>query len=372
MDKKIKVLQVVGAMYPGGLENFIMNLYEHIDRDKVDFDFAVHDRKDGDHCPRIEELEGKVYVLPRLTSHPFQNLRKLKSLVKENHYDIVIRHTANALVVPQLLAAKKAGALTMCHSHNETDPKRVLHYLGRLFMNRACDVKIACSPKAGYWMYGKKASFRVVNNAIDIKQFAYSSENEYAIRKEFHVEDAHLYGHIANFIESKNHIYLLEIFKKIIENDSKAMCFCVGEGDIRPAIEAKIKELGIGEKVILTGIRKDIPKFLSAFDCLVFPSVFEGLPVTLIEAQAAGLPMIISDTITKEVEVTEGLIFRESIDVEPQIWAKRCIELASVETSKDIQRITQTELITEHGYEINTLARWYENFFEEKVMGDIG
>lgn len=368
MAKKIKVLQVVGAMYPGGLENFIMNLYEHIDRNKVDFDFVVHDRREGDHCQRIEEMGGRVYLLPRLTSHPFANLKQLKKLVKENHYDIVIRHTANALVVPQLMVAKKAGAVTMAHSHNETDPKKALHFLGRLFINRACDVKIACSPRAGYWMYGRKANFEVVNNAIDIERFAYASDKEIHIREEFDASEKHLYGHIANFIESKNHLYLMEIFKEIIDLDPKALCFCVGEGDLRPAIEAKIEVLGIKDNVILTGIRNDVSDFLSAFDCLVFPSVFEGLPVSLIEAQAAGLPMIISDTIAKEVEVTEGLIDRESIEKSPKVWAKKAVEIVeSVKTngiSKNIQRSPQTETIAKHGYDIDTLAHWYENFFE--------
>lgn len=367
--KKIRVLQVVGAMYPGGLENFIMNLYEHIDRNKVDFDFVVHDKREGDHCERIEKMGGKVYLLPRLTAHPIQNLKQLKKLVKENHYDIVIRHTANALVTPQLLAAKKAGAVTICHSHNETDPKKLLHYLGRLFMNRACDYKIACSDNAGYWMYGKRGQFKVVNNAIDLTKFVYSKTSEDRIRNEFQAEKKHIYGHIANFIESKNHLYLLEIYKKITEFDAEALCFCVGEGALRPEIEKKRSELGLDDKVVLTGIRNDVQEFMSAFDCIVFPSVFEGLPVTLIEAQAASVPMIISDTITSKVEVTENLIKWESINRDSKIWAEEAVNLvdSAINKGKERGRVQQTELITSHGYDINALARWYEQFFENMV-----
>lgn len=358
MAKPIRVLHIVGAIYPGGMENFIMNLYDNIDRSQLQFDIAVHVRKENDYAEKIEKMGGKVYELPRLTRNPVKSLHTLYKLVKSNHYPVVIRHTSNALVVPQLLVSKMAGAKTICHSHNETDPQQALHKMGRMFMDMAVTKRLACSENAGKWMFGNK-SFQVIHNAIDIDKFAYSKEKAEKIRQEFNLGNARIYGNIANFIQSKNHLFLLKIFKEISKIDDEAKFFCIGEGDARVLIEAEIKRLKLQDKVILTGIRNDVEHFMSCFDVLIFPSFFEGLPLTLIEAQAAGLPTLMSDTITSNVIVSENLIHKENINTEPFEWAKEAIELAD---NAEQDRICQRESIAKAGYDIRQLAQWYQNY----------
>lgn len=359
----IRVLHVVGAMYPGGLENFIMNLYEDIDRTKFQFDFVVHARKEGDYGELIEAMGGRIFLLPRLTTHPFKNLRMLFRLVKDNRYRIVIRHTANALVSPQLLVAKLAGAKTICHSHNETDPSRVLHCLGRLLLPVATDDYIACSPKAGAWMYGKRP-FTVIKNAIHLDKFAYSKAKADKVDEEFSIKGKHVYGHIANFIASKNHMFLIDVFKEILLLDNDAVFFCLGEGELRQSIEEKIRENNLENQVILTGIRKDVENFMSRMDVLVFPSFFEGLPLTLIEAQASSLPMIISDTITKDVVVTEGLVNWGNINASPKEWAQVAVRLMH----QDFDRTKcQEKSISQAGYNMKELVSYYENYYESLV-----
>lgn len=362
MNEPIRILHIVGAMYPGGMENFIMNLYRNIDRTRFQFDFIVHQQKDNDYTEEIEQLGGRVYLLPRLTRKPFSNLHRIRRLVRENHYPMVIRHTANALVAPQLLAAKSAGAVTVCHSHNETDPQLRLHRMGQKLMRRAADIRLACSEKAGHWMYGDQ-SFEVIHNAIDIPRFAYRESKAAKIREEFYLEGKHAYGNIANFIASKNHSYLLRIYREIIKLDPDAVCFCLGEGDLRPQIEEEIKELHLEERVILTGIRGDVPDFMSALDVLVFPSRFEGLPLTLIEAQAAGLPSLISDTITGDVIVTEGIVQQLSIELDPKEWAERAVLLAR----KQSDRTCPYESIAAAGYDIRQLVQWYQEFIQKNI-----
>lgn len=362
VSEPTRILHIVGAMVPGGMENFIMNLYRHIDRSRFQFDFIVHQRKENDLCSEIEEMGGKVYLLPRLTKKPAENLSIIYRLVRENHYPVVIRHTANALVAPQLLAAKWAGAVTVCHSHNETDPQLRLHQSGRVLMRRAADVRLACSEKAGQWMFGSQ-DFEVVHNAIDLTQFAYAPEKAARIRSEYHLEGRHAYGDIANFIASKNHTYLLKIYRAIADLDPKAVCFCLGEGDLRPQIEEEIRDLHLEDNVILTGIRKDVPDFMSALDVLVFPSRFEGLPLTLIEAQAAGLPSLISNTITKDVIVSEGIVQQLSIEDAPSVWAAEAVRLANAGTDRTCQR----ERIAKAGYDIDELTAWYEAFLAKQV-----
>jgi len=361
--KPVRVLHIVGAMYPGGMENFIMNLYEHIDRSKVQFDFAVHARKPGDYKDRIEAMGGRIFELPRLTRHPVQNLRALNRLVRDNGYAVVVRHTANALVTPQLLAARLGGALTVCHSHNETDPARMLHYAGRMLMRISADRRMACSQKAGEWMYGK-LPFEVVRNAIDIDRFAYSEEGERRIRSQTGTAGAHIYGHIANFIASKNHMFLIDVFEQIAEKDPDAVLLCLGEGELRPAIEAKIASCRCRDRIILAGMRTDVADCMSAMDVLLFPSVFEGLPLTLIEAQAASLPCLVSDTVTENVVVTEGLVSFESIREPAGVWAGRAAELmeAGRKAEKKSIRRPQKESIAAAGYDISKVAAEYERF----------
>lgn len=358
----IRILQIVGTMHPGGIENFIMNLYEKIDREKFQFDFVVHLRKENDHTEQIKKLGGNVYEIPRLTKDPIGSLSMLYKIVKKNKYQIVIRHTANALVAPQLLAAKMAGAKTICHSHNETDPQALLHKIGKVLMKLVTDKRLACSQKAGEWMFDKK-EFRVIHNAINVNKFVYSEEKAGKVRDEFSLQDKHVYGHIANFRESKNHMFLLEVYKEIAKLDDKAVFFCLGEGELRQEIEKKIKELSLEDRVILTGIRHDVENFMSCMDVLIFPSFFEGLPLTLIEAQIAALPAIISDTITKEVIITDGLVTMESIKDKPEIWAKKALEL--LKDGKVQSRQCQREAIRKAGYDMDELVKWYEDYFTE-------
>lgn len=354
-----RILHIVGAMYPGGIENFIMNLYEKIDRERFQFDFIVHMKKEKDYTERICLLGGKVYEIPRLTQNPVKSLWKLYKIIRENHYELVIRHTANALVMPQLLMAKLAGAKTICHSHSEQDPQVFLHKIGKLFLPVVTDEFFACSRKAGQWMYGGRA-FQIIHNAIDIEKFSFKKEFREEVRKEFGLKENHIYGHIGNLVECKNHLFLLEVFAEIVKMDSTAILFIVGEGEYREKIEDKIKELSLEKKVILTGIRHDVPQFMSCMDVLIFPSVFEGLPLTLIEAQIAALPAIISDTITEDVIVTKGLVSRRSITEEPKKWALQGVDLVK----KQDDRTCQRNEIANAGYDMNKLVKWYEGYFE--------
>ena len=235
MDKPVKILQIVGSMHPGGIENFVMNLYEHIDREQFPFDFVVHKQQAGDYTERIEELGGKSYLLSRLTRNPIRNLRGIYRLVKENHYDIVIRHTPNALIAPQLLAARLAGAHTICHAHSETDRQKVLHILGKGLLKIAAERRIACSVNAGRWMFGKQ-HYEIVHNAVDISLFQYSREKEESIRKEFQLGERHIYGHVGNFVWSKNKVLKWnqvkhgEEYRYTVGRSTDAMMGLVAEG----------------------------------------------------------------------------------------------------------------------------------------------
>lgn len=359
----IRVLHIVGSMHPGGMENFIMNLYRHIDRERIQFDFVVHLKQENAYTDEIRRLGGRIYELPRLTSKPFANLRQLYRLVKENRYRIVIRHTPNALIAPQIFAAKWAGARVICHSHNTTDPQKTLHRIGRFLLQSARIERFACSEEAGKWMFGRHGRVRIVHNAIDIDQFCYSEEKRNRIRDEFAIGSGRVYGHVANFIASKNHRFLIQIYKQISMADPDARFFCIGDGELKEQIEAEAEKLGIADRVFFTGIRYDVRDFMSCMDVLIFPSVFEGLPLTLIEAQAAGLPCLVSDAVTKDAEVTDGLVCFYPLEQPAQSWAKKAQELSDAASGK--KRSCQREKIAAAGYDIEQLSAWYTSYFTE-------
>lgn len=369
----IRVLHIAGTMAPGGIETFLVNLHGHIDPSRMTFDYAVHAQADGAYAKRVKELGAQVYLLPRLSSAPLANFKEVGRLVRENRYDVVVRHTPNAMITPQLIAAKKNGARTICHAHNESDPMKAAHFAGRLLMDRAADMRIACSEGAGRWMFGNRP-FVVMKNAIDVANFAYRTEREERIREAFGLKHAHVYGHIANFRPEKNHAYLLEVFRFIKDADPDAVLLCLGDGPLRPEIEAQIREKGLDKRVILAGTRNDVADIMCAMDVLLFPSVFEGLPVTLIEAQAACLPVLLSENITKDVEVTDGLLSFYSIDVPPADWANKAAAMMRETLShpKQEYRIPQTEKIAAHGYDMATMCETYQDLIEKLALDKTG
>lgn len=360
----VRVLHVVGSMHPGGIENFIMNLYRNIDRSKVQFDFITHTESDPAYVKEIESLGGKLYRLPRLTGKPIANLRGIKRIVKEGGYAVVVRHTPNALIAPQVFMARRGGAVSACHSHSTSDPKKFVHRIGKAMMKCMKVERFACSEDAGKWMYGKRP-FKVIRNAIDIERFAYRMEAESRIRTELGVEpNQALYGHVANFIECKNHTFLMEVYSEIAKLDDGARFVCLGDGDLKAQTMEKAKALGIADKVFFVGVRSDANDFMSAMNVLIFPSIFEGLPLTLIEAQAAGLPCLISDTITDTVEVTKGLVHPKSLSDGAKEWAKEAVSLCA--QGKEMGRECQRQSIADAGYDVKALASWYEDYFEEQ------
>lgn len=370
----VRVLHIVGSMHPGGMENFIMNLYRNIDRNRVQFDFVVHADGDAAYEREIREMGGTLYRLPRLTGHPAANLKGLYRIVKDKRYRVVIRHTPNALIAPQIYAAARAGAYVVCHSHNTTDPKRMLHQIGKMMLRRAKIGRFACSKEAGRWMFGKR-DCTVIHNAIDMDRFCFDPEKRARIRTELALENGRLYGHVGNFIRSKNHVFLLSVYREIARMDERAAFVCIGDGELKEQMEREAERLGIRSRIVFTGVRHDVDAFLSAMDVLVFPSLFEGLPLTLIEAQAAGLPCLVSEAVDQGVEVTKGLVSWKSIDEPPQAWAGKAVSLAGSGNdagggSGPVQgRICQRDAIAGAGYDIRALAKWYEEYLIGKAGG---
>lgn len=366
MAEPIRVLHVVTHMNRGGLETMIMNYYRHIDRTKIQFDFLTHRDGKKDYDDEILKLGGKIYHLPPL--NPFDKkgyLKKLDDFFREHpEYKIVHSHLDCMSAYP-LRAAKKYGVpVRVAHSHN-TSQERNLKYLVKLYSRSlipkyATDL-FACGEEAGKWMF-KNRPFIVMRNAIDAEKFVYNSEVAHQKREELGIGDKFVLGHVGRFNLQKNHEFLIDVFNEVCKQNENAVLLLVGTGELEEKIREKVRDLGLNEKVMFLGVREDIQELMQAMDVFVFPSLFEGLPVTLVEAQAAGLPCVVSGTITKEIDIVENMRF---LDINGTIseWVKE------IEKKREREKETY-RMIEEAGFDIKKNAEWLTEQYQRKLGGN--
>ena len=348
-----RILHIVGGMYPGGLENFIMNIFRNLDKEEVCFDVIVHSIREGDYTAEIERLGGRVYLAPRKMRHPIKNYFAIRRIVKNGKYNVVVRHSDNAFPVVDLMAARSGGAKRRIYQSHSSNTQLVgLHRFFRHFMGIVPTDRFACSENAGRWMYGKR-DFKVVKNAIDIGAYTYNADVREACRQEWGFTDKVVYSHVGIYMPAKNHKFLIEFFALLARKQENAVLLLIGEGDLRSEMEAQIKELGMEERIILTGIRSDVPRLLQMTDVFLFPSIYEGLPLSVIEAEAAGLKCLISEAITDEVVVTD-LVTKKELSDGALSWAEAAIEL-----SQPYSRRSTYEEVAGAGYDVKKLAKWY-------------
>ncbi len=321
---------VMGKMLGGGVESVIMNYYRSIDRSQVQFDFLVD--SDSTLVPRdeIETLGGRVFEIP-----PYQHIAEyqmgLGRLFEQEGWPIVHSHI-NALSVFPLRAAKRAGIpVRIAHSHSTSGrgelAKNALKAVLKTQANRYPTHRLACSRLAGDWLFGKGADYTIMRNAVDLSVFSPNSEDRARERELLGVADGQLLvGHIGRFMEQKNHIFLLEIFKELLELRPGSVLALVGDGPLLNCIHEKACELGLDGSVLFLGTRVDVPSLYRAFDVFCLPSLYEGLPMVGIECQAAQTPILASDTVTAEAAATSLMEF-ESLDSDPGVWARKLLRM---------------------------------------------
>lgn len=358
-------------MNRGGAETLIMNLYRNIDRSKVQFDFLTC--KEGMFDAEIQDMGGQVHRIPYISDiGHFQYIKALKNFfLTHPGYGAVHAHM-DKMSGFVLCAAKEAGIpVRISHSHNTSSEggvaaKSYKWYAGHYILSSASHF-FACSGKAAEWLYGNRANeATLLKNGIDCKRFKYSPEIRSKVRNELNFDrGSFVIGHIGRFCQQKNHSFLIDVFSEIIKLNPNAFLILVGEGPLRPDVEKKVKHLQLQDKVQFLGVRSDVDRLLQSFDVMVFPSLHEGLPVTLIEAQGAGLPCLISDAITDEVDMGAGLIKYQNVKRSPQTWANQALLLDK--GTKD-----STSYVQNKGYDIRKSAGWLENFYLQALGASEG
>lgn len=351
-----RILQVVTYMGRGGIETMLMNHYRRIDRTKVQFDFLVHRDFRADFDDEIEALGGRIFRIPPMNP-AFASYRKaLSDFFRKHSYRVVHCHL-NYMSGVVLAAAKKAGVpVRIAHAHTASmNPgwKQYVRQLCKYLIPSTATYLLACSTNAGKSVFGNHP-FSLMPNAIDAEKFRFSKAVRQEMRAELSLDDCFTVMHVGRLTYPKNHEFLLDAFAHLLEKEPKAKLVLVGNGELREAVEQKAGQLPAGS-VLLLGTRNDIPELLQAADVFAFPSHFEGLPVTMIEAQAAGLPCVMSDTITDECIVTD-LVTPLPID-DPKAWAEEILKKRSTVRTDRLAEIQAA------GYDITTAAEKLTRFY---------
>lgn len=366
----IRVLHVLKGMNRGGIENFLMNLYRRVDRSLLQFDFLVHTHEKCTFDEEVESLGGRIFRIPSRRESILENRKRLKSFFDENsEYRIVHQHVSSLTYLEPLKAAMKNGVRTRilnCHSTNEGGLfiHKYLHNLNRLTLSKYANYIFVSSGSVASWLFGEKkvlnSTYRIMKYGIDTSRFAFRRDIRNSIRSSLGIEENMVIGHLGRFAYPKNHLFLIDIFRVLHERRKDAVLLLVGDGELREEIRRRIVDLGLEGSVIFTGIVEDQAPYLLAMDVFVFPSHYEGFPLSLLEAQASGLPCVISDSVTSQARVTENVSFL-SLKAPPEFWSDK---IESIALSKQ-HRSDSAVVVEKEGYDIDNIAAELQHFYLE-------
>ena len=364
----LRVLHSVSNMARAGIETMLMNYYREIDRSRIQFDFLANKPAPGEYDEEIRRMGGRVFVSPGLNPLRFPEYRRFVADLLHGSPDIGIVHAHNeAMGYYALQSAKDAGIrVRIAHAHNTRiirDYKYPLKLICKQLLPGAATDYWSCGRDAGIYYYGKKrwyASGFLLRNAIDVSKFAFRPEARERIRQRYGLEDCFVIGHVGRFNVQKNHSRLLDIFAETAGTLASARLVMIGTGELEQSMKEKARAMGIQDRVLFAGQMADVSEWYQAMDCFVLPSLFEGLPVVGIEAQAAGLPCLFSDPVTDEVLLSPQAR-RISLRADNAEWARAILAAKR----PDADRSQGTDLVRRSGYDIHEEARKLQEIYLE-------
>lgn len=360
----LRVLQVVTHMNRGGLETMLMNYYRHVDRTQVQFDFLTHRPYDGDYGEEIHRLDGKIFHLPTLNPFSRSYLQALNSFFASHPEYSVVHVHQDCMSSVVLRAAEQNGVkVRISHSHTANQEKNLKYPIKLYFKRRipryATDL-LACGKDAGDWMFGG-APYSVLTNSIDAGAFSFDKQIRDAVRSELGLSpDELVLGHVSNFTPAKNIGFLLEIAASVMKKQSASLLLIGGSDLVEPFVH-KASLLGIRDQVLFTGVRSDVNRLLQAVDVFAMPSLYEGVPLALIEAQAAGLPCLISEHVPLDCKKTE-LVRQIRLSDGPDLWSDAALEAAKMPREDTYEAIKQA------GFDVVSNAKWLQDFYLEAAQ----
>lgn len=364
MEYPIRILNMFTIMNRGGAETMVMNYYRNIDRSKVQFDFLVHRDEQGAYDEEIESLGGKIYHMIPIYPQNFRKYRKMAGEFFDAHpeYRIIHSHMSELGYFAFQEAEKRGVPVRICHAHNAPhgwDIKMIMRNYFKKAMMPYLTHLFVCGRESGLWLFGKENESRFIylNNAVDAGLFRLQPSVGEQVRQELGLKDNFIVGHVGRFDEQKNHEFLLDIFMKLEASHPQAVLLLIGDGKLRQRIEEKAEALKVKGKIHFLGTRTDINRLMQCMDVFLFPSLFEGLPLTMVEAQAAGNLCVISEEIPAECIITDN-VRRISLRKTAEEWAQEVWEEASSYQKQDTY-----ELIGERRFDVKKNAQELEEFY---------
>lgn len=374
--EKIKILYFVdGLGNGGGIQEMIIKWLENIDRNKIQIDILSYNRgiDNDNYIDRLKKYGCNVYIIQTYVSREyfFKSFVELNGFFnKYNDYDILHAHSSSKALFVMLYAKLYGIKIRILHSHSSrfimsgTFPLLVANLFKPLVKSLTTDY-FACSVESGEFLFGNNAvrnkEVTVIHNAVDVNKFYYDDKKRENMKKKLGLTDEVVIGNVGRFHSVKNHEFLLKIFEELLQIEENSILLLVGRGELEEIIRKNVSESNLDKKVIFLGLRKDVSDIMQVMDALVMPSLFEGLPVTAVEAQAVGVPCIFSDTITKESKILDNSCFI-NLSQDPKVWAEKIMEVIKDNKHRD----TLGEII-EKGYEIKNETKRLENYYMSKV-----
>lgn len=324
----------MGGLNRGGLETFAMNIYRAMDKDEIQFDFLLTQIPGGDYAEEARSMGANIYTLPARNKGYKAYQQALDAFFKEHHdYIAIHEHISSLTSIDPAYYAKKYGIpVRIFHAHSSSIQRSlkfhwvhtILHYVNKPKVHSWATHYLGCSDKALDWIYkytGVRSKAIMINNGIDTSKYVFNERARAEVRAELGLDaDAFVMGHVGRFIPLKNQSFLVDILVEMKKTCANAKLMLVGDGDLREQVAIKAEEKGVGNDVLFTGVRSDVNRLMQAMDVFVMPSWFEGLPVSLVEAQAAGLPVVASDTISHNSDLSGTILFK-SINLDSKSWA---------------------------------------------------
>lgn len=375
MLKKVpmRVLVLDTVMDRGGAETMMMNYLRHFDRDKIVYDFLVNRDYRAAYEDEIEALGGRIYRMCPMYPQYFGRYKRefCDFLDRHPEYRIIHSNLEERSYFPLRIAAEKGVPVRIAHAHNRPvgfDIKSIFREYFRMRLPKYVTHMFACGTEAGDWLFGEKNRDKVIQqrNAIDTAAYRYDSSLATQVRRELGVTDSNTFvlGHVGRFFPQKNHTFLIDIFDEVHKQCPNSVLWLVGGGELndelKNQIKAKVDELGLHDVVKFLGVRSDVNRLLQGMDSFILPSLYEGLPVTMIEAQASGLPCTISDRVPKQCDIT-GNVQVVGLKEHPAEWAKRILRQHAAQM--EANRASGTEAVIDAGFDIASNAKWLQQFY---------
>ncbi|AIY83574.1 glycosyltransferase family 1 protein [Clostridium baratii] len=352
----------------GGVESFLLNYYKNFDTNNIQMDF-ISNTPDTVYKKEVAALGGKIFNVCSKKKNPLRFKKDMENIFKNhsNEYDAIWVNLCSLANIDYLKYAKKYGIKRrIVHSHNAANMfgklKETLHNYNKKRIDRYATDFWACSDSAAKWFYEddilNSKKFRIIKNAVDTEKFSFDNNIRNEYRKILNIEDKYVLGNIGRFHFQKNHEFLIDVFKEVKEKCDNSILLLVGNGDLEENIKEKVKNLGLEESVIFLGMRDDVNKIMQAIDIFLMPSRFEGLPVAAVEAQSSGVRCLLSDTITKEIKVTDLIEFiRAKSKEDVNVWRDKILEY-----KLGYDRREMNEDMKKSGFEIKEAAKNLEDF----------